>query len=453
MRKQSWEVFILAQLTIILWNTNIICTEMNITNYENMLMELMDNDLKSKEIPREIGKYETEFSGDEHSIKCISTASRTCRKIEELEGSTFDVSTTDMADLCDCHCNVGYYEANKTCIKIIAFRGGLIFHKANQTNFQNLSSAAESYLKEAYGSKAGFTTVLVKELSGTFSGNQLIFELLFNANAHFNDKTVMDEFQSSCEKSPTAGNFTINCNQSLSFIEGEIRKCGSVYENYCDHRTTICHVSNGEVYCECDGRSFNFNPHFTSCSEQVCHENEECSPPFGRCIKMEKSANVCSCFWGFYGEQCENANMFILTVAIATILLLIIIVLICRCARKGRKKDTFNKSRDSTFDVLETLANISEVQFDYEPSRMRARIPDSSTTFHKTTHHHHHHRPPSTSPSTSTFSIAAQRSQTHTSARVAGSSCGHQYTNQSFVGNMKHARAQMNKDIKRADYF
>ena len=57
------------------------------------------------------------YLGDEHSIKCISTASRTCRKIEELEGSTFDVSTTDMADLCDCHCNVGYYEANKTCIK------------------------------------------------------------------------------------------------------------------------------------------------------------------------------------------------------------------------------------------------------------------------------------------------------------------------------------------------
>ena len=47
-----------------------------------------------------------------------------------------------------------------------------------------------------------------------------------------------------------------------------LNECGVIFQDFCDHQTTTCHVTNGEAYCLCKKNFYNSNPYFTSCQSK-----------------------------------------------------------------------------------------------------------------------------------------------------------------------------------------
>lgn len=384
-------------------------SDLGISNYERVLLDIMKEDIESPSRSRSTRDVEGSGGGGVTEINCISTASQTCD------------------ENCVCVCNPGFYWVGPDCVKVRVFSGGLVV----EGFVEEFEDVYHDYVKQIYSSMDGFREIRMtrRELSQTIP-----YELVFDKFVREGD--IISTLDIQCEK-PASRNFTLDCNKTISYTSDAIGRCGSTYADFCDVQTASCHVTNGEAYCRCLTDHYNQADHFTTCEKQTCTSNHDCSWPFGRCLTSQPQRS-CSCFWGFNDANCSNPTIFILTSAIGLILLVAIFILLCCCCRQA-KIDRENRKKHQTLNNLGTLADLSS-SIDFQPGHMRARLPS-----HKPRHY------PQQQSSTSTFSSPPPSIQSV--VRAPSGSGLHHYTNQSFIDSNNAARPPAKRDVKRSDYF
>jgi hypothetical protein len=269
--------------------------------------------------------------------------------------------------------------------------GKVVYSEYNKDKEEEVKALTEEMLTDIYKDTAGFKNAIALEYRPVQTNvyarvkrdDTFQAEVTYTLNFEITVEEISEEeIQETFEDNVAVVNENLNPDSEPE-LELDVGKSAPVVNDAeticnfpnaipCDANSTVCDVEGLQPTCYCKDNYYRSTTSSTTCEMQWCTDNAKCNAPFGTCNQESGEMWSCTCMWGFSGNNCENALVFILTIVTSFLALCFIAILTIWWSWSRRQKKM--PSSDDVYKGKPVKASVPTNAL-YDPNNTRAKVP------------------------------------------------------------------------------